>query len=141
MASASRALPPAPARAIDDRGAPRFGTYIGGLGSVGLSELAEEWRRGPLYRLRHHKSWRWCMVATDEILVAFALLDARYASNAFAFAVDLAARTPLVDRTALGLPRLSVRVGDRPGEGSEARFAAQGLRRSEERRVGKECRL
>ncbi len=68
------------------------------------------------------------MVANAQVMVALALLDAGYATNAFLFAVDLATRSLLVDRTALGLPRMSGRVGDRPNEGSDARFSAQGLR-------------
>ncbi len=76
------------------------------------------------------------MVANAEIMVALVLLDAGYATNAFVFAVDLGTRRLLIDRTALGLPRVSVRVGDRPNEGSDARFSAQGLRLAISRGVG-----
>ena len=137
MTIADRALPATPDRAIDSEGAPRFGTYLGPLDAVGIAHLGGEWRRGALYRLKHHKSWRWCMLANAEVMVAFALVDVGYATNAFLFAVDLAARRMLVDRTALGLPRLSVKVGDRPNEGSTARFAAQGLRLTVSRTIGR----
>src|SRR2546428_3786296 len=123
------ALPPTPMRAGDERGTPRFGAFSGELADASLTSLAGPWRRGRLYRLMHGKSWRWGMAGNDRVLVAFALVDASYAANAFVFAVDLAARRVLADRTALGTP-LGVHVGDAPNEGTAARFAGGGMRMS-----------
>lgn len=120
-------LAPVPRAAVADDGTPRFGSYAGMIESAGLANLRGTWARGPLYRFTHHKSWRWGMAADARVMVAFALVDVGYAANAFLFVVDLQARRMLVDRTALGLPFVSVRIGERPNDGSDARFDGGGL--------------
>lgn len=118
--------PPAPDSAVDDLGAPRFGVYQGWLGRVGFDRLNGPYRRGWLYRLAHAKKWQWVMVSTCDLIAGVAIVDLGYAANAFAFAADLPGRRMLVDESFLGLPRLSVKVGDRPGEGAEATFRGPG---------------
>lgn len=127
MKDAPPSLAPVPRSAVGADGSPRFGSYAGPIESAGLADLRGTWARGPLYRLTHHKSWRWGMAADARMMVAFALVDVGYAANAFLFVVDLKERRMLVDRTALGLPLLSVRVGERPNGGSDARFDGGGL--------------
>lgn len=127
LAESRAALLATPTGIADELGAPRFGAYAGELARADLGMLRGSWRRGPVYRLTHHKSWRWYMVASREVLVAFALVDAGFAANGFVLAVDLTERRVLVDRGVLGIPGLSVHVGDHPNEGTRARFAARGM--------------
>ncbi|HEV8536001.1 MAG TPA: DUF2804 domain-containing protein [Candidatus Limnocylindria bacterium] len=103
-----------PASVVDANGEPRFGLYRGAPERVDLERLAGKYGRGALYRFAHRKRWRWAMVATPRVLVAFAIADLSYAANAFVLAADVDERKVLIDRGFLGLPRLSVAVGDRP---------------------------
>jgi hypothetical protein len=65
-------------------------------------------------------------------------VDLTYTSNAFAVAVDLQSKKVLFDGGYLGLPGPLAKVGDRPGEGLEARFRTLGARLSCERTLGRE---
>jgi hypothetical protein len=118
-------LPQAPASVLEgDR--PRFGAYEGTIPSIDLAPLVPGALRGRLARLTRLKRWQYAMITTDEVLIAVAIADLGYASNAFAFAVDRSG--VLVDRTFLGLPRLSAHINTHPGQGARARFSAPGVR-------------
>src|SRR5207237_9483083 len=109
---------PVPAAAIDPiTGAPRFGSYRGGLPRVDLGALAG----GTLQRIARHKRWLYVMIASDELLVAMAVVRLGYAANAFAYALDRRTQRMRVARSAIG-PTLACDVGDRGGEGAFARF-------------------
>jgi hypothetical protein len=127
VAAVQTSLPPAPFSAIDERGEPRFGAYAGTTGPVDLTALRGEYARGWFYRLAHLKKWRWVMVATPEVMAAFAIVDVSYAANGFLFAADLAAKRVLTDASALGIPGLTAEVGADPDEGGHERFRAFGL--------------
>jgi hypothetical protein len=117
-------LPVAPESPLDldgPRPTPRFGTYRGSARSVDLSPLAAD-RRDRVQSWVRLKRWQYAIVATEEVLVAWAVVDLNYASNAFVFAVDLRESTRIFDRGFLGLPALSARVGDRPADGARSRF-------------------
>ncbi len=125
-----------PPSVVDERGAPRFGTYLGPLERVDLSGLRGRWRRGALHRLTHRKKWLWFMIATPQVAVASAVVDASYAANGFLIAADLEARTLRCDRGALGVPWISVGVADRANEGADARFTWPGLNIRASRKPG-----
>ena len=121
-------LPEVPPRVADATGAPRFGTYAGELASATLSELSGHWQLDRPTRLLRHKKWHYQLVATPEVLAAYAVVDVGYASNAFLVAVDLSTGRPLVDEGFVGPPRSRlVHVTDAPASGLEARFRLPGL--------------
>jgi hypothetical protein len=117
------ALPPAPATLLDGQ-QPRFGTYAGAFGEIDLKRLSGTGAKGRFHRLTKLKRWQYTMIATDAITLAYAIVDVGYAANAFIFAADR--ERILVDRSFLGIPRVSVSVGDRPADGARARFKARG---------------
>jgi hypothetical protein len=122
------AFPPAPAEPFEPGGAPRFGAYEGTFAAVDPSRRHTP---GPLSRLRRaatEKRWQYGVVATNDVLAAFAVVDLGYASNAFVFAVDLANGGLLSDASFLGVPGLSAHVGDAPWDGLDASFGAGGGR-------------
>jgi hypothetical protein len=125
-----------PPSVIDESGAPRFGKYLGPIGLVDLSGLRGGWRRGALYRYTHRKKWLWFMIATPQVAVASAVVDASYAANGFLIAADLEKRTLRCDRGALGVPWISVAVADRANEGADARFTWPGLNIRASRKPG-----
>lgn len=119
-------LPPAPHEAAEPDGTPRFGTYHGSFDRIDWSRRAGSGLKGFARRLARQKRWQYGIVATPELLVAFAVVDVGYASNAFLFASDLQAGRLLCDHSFLGIPRLFTHVGDRPGDGADVRFEAPG---------------
>ena len=125
-----------PPSVVDESGAPRFGTYAGPIERVDLSGLRGRWRRGALHRLTHRKKWLWFMIATPQVAVASAVVDASYAANGFLIAADLETRALRCDRGALGVPWISVGVADRPNEGADARFTSPGLNIRASRKPG-----
>lgn len=126
--TADPSLPDAPPDLADEAGRPRFGKYRGSLPRVDLAAVAPAFRPGGWVAWARRKRWAFCTVATPEVLLGFAAVDLGYAANGFVYAVDLREGEHVVDHTAMALPGLGVRVGDRPGEGFEARFAGGGIR-------------
>jgi hypothetical protein len=126
-------LPACPATLEDTGGAPRFGTYEGGLDTVDLSRLRGAFQPNRLGRAAMHKKWQYAFVATPEVAALMAVVDVGYASNAFVLAIDLKSGALLCDETVLGPPRPLVRVSDHPGAGLAVKLH-QGLRRFDVRR-------
>ncbi len=116
------ALPQAPSSIVDDAGAPRFGTYQGGLESIELEKLADEYRPALGLRLMRHKRWLYSFIATNEVIAVQSVADLSYTSNAFAFVVDLQQKKVLVDESYLGLPGPLSSVSPQPGTGLSVRF-------------------
>ncbi len=121
MASPSK-LPPAPPSVEDAGGAPRFGTYQGGLDVVDLSRLRGSYQPNRVDRLRMHKKWLYGFIATREVAALFAVVDLGYSSNAFALALDFATGRVMTDVGVLGLPAPLVKVNDHPGAGLDVDF-------------------
>jgi hypothetical protein len=115
-------LPPAPPSIEDAGGAPRFGTFQGGLDVVDLSRLRGSYQPNRVDRLRMHKKWVYGFIATREVATLFAVVDVGYSSNAFALALDYASGQVLADAGMLGPPRPLVTVNDHPGAGLEVEF-------------------
>lgn len=122
MVSPLRKLPPAPPSIEDAGGAPRFGTYQGGLDVVDLSRLRGSYQPNRVDRLRMHKKWLYGFIATREVATLFAVVDVGYSSNAFALALDFATGRVLADAGVIGPPRPLVKVNDHPGAGLDVAF-------------------
>ena len=121
--AAATRLPPAPAE-VHDGSALRPGTYEGSFGRVDLAPLLPG-LGGRLRRITQRKRWQWTSIATEEVIVSFAIVDAGYASNAFVLVVDRSSGRSLADRSWLGTPR-SVSVNEHPGAGARSWFRARG---------------
>lgn len=124
--SSSSALPATPVDVLDPGGAPRYGAYLGSMGNVDLSRRAAGGAAGKLRHFLRRKHWVYGIVAGPEVLAAFAIVDLGYASNAFAFVVDLASGRTVADVSFLGVPGVSAKVVPRPGDGANATFVAPG---------------
>lgn len=133
-----RELPSCPPTLADAGGAPRYGTYEGGLEVARFSELKGAYAPGPLERLRSHKKWAYGFIATREVATFFAVVDVNYSSNAFAMAVDLTTDQVLADASFLGPPRPLTRVSDHPGPGLEVSFRRPGATLQASRPFGDE---
>lgn len=129
-------LPACPATVEDGEGAPRFGTYQGGLDSASLSSLTGRSQLGRIGRLRSHKKWLYTFIATREVAALFAVVDVNYTSNAFVMAVDLTTKRVLVDESYLGPPRPLTTVSDHPNIGLEVAFRRPGVSFAAERTAG-----
>jgi hypothetical protein len=127
---ASMGLPPAPECIPDAPGNPCFGTYAGELGSVHLAALrpphgVARWKL-PLRR----KAWVYTLVTTRDVILATAVVDLGYASNAFLTVIDLREKRALVDFRALGPGFGFGAVNDSPARGLQAHFRTAGARLS-----------
>jgi hypothetical protein len=119
-------LPACPDTVHDAEGAPRFGTYRGGLATLSLEGLRGRFQPGRIGRFRAHKKWQYAFVATREVAVLYAVVDVNYTSNAFVMAVDLGTKAVLADESFLGPPRPLVRVSDQPNIGLDISFRRPG---------------
>lgn len=118
-------LAPAPREVLDAEASPRWGTFHGSFRSVDWSARLTG-LRGLVRRVARRKRWVWGGIATREVYAAFAIVDVGYASNAFAFVVDLQRGELLADHSFLGRPGAGARVGDRPGDGGRFEFIGSG---------------
>jgi hypothetical protein len=122
------ALPPAPERIPDAAGRPCLGTYQGDIGRVRLEAL-EPPEGVPRWKLPfRRKAWVYALVTTPEVIVATAVVDLGYASNAFLTVVDLREKRALLDFGTVGLPAPFASVNDRPARGMRAHFRTAGVR-------------
>lgn len=120
-------LAPAPGEVLDLDASPRLGTFHGSFRTVDWGARLTG-LKGLVRRVARRKRWVWAGIATKEVYVAFAIVDVGYASNAFAFVVDLQRGALLSEHSFLGRPGAGARVGDRPGEGARFEFAGVGGR-------------
>ena len=126
--NAPQPLPEVPPSVADATGAPCFGTWAGELPSASLGGLTGHWQLDRPTRLLRHKKWHYQLLATEEVVAAYAVVDAGYASNAFLVAVELATGRPLVDVGRVGPPRSRfAHVGDAPATGLDCSFRLPGL--------------
>lgn len=131
-------LPPCPPSLVDAGGAPRYGTWQGGLETVRFDALKGAYSPGAVERFTRHKKWLYGFVATREVATFFAVVDVNYSSNAFAMAVDLSTNAVLADVGFLGPPRPLTTVNDAPGAGLEVSFRVPGAKISAKRPFGDE---
>jgi hypothetical protein len=118
-----------PTDLVDASGMPRCGAYEGPLGEVRLEGLRDPRLRRALWRRTHLKRWMYVVVASEQHLVAAAVVHLGYLANAFVLALDRRARTMLLDRSSFTLAALA-RVGPKCEEGCDVRFRGPGARLS-----------
>ena len=119
-------LPSVPSSWVDSHGTPRYGTYAGELPEMSLAALGPSLSPGFPNAILRRKRWHYTLIGTPEVLVVMAIADVGYAANGFLAAVDLAARSKLLDVSYLGLPGPLARVGDHPGPGLSAEIWGAG---------------
>ncbi len=111
-------------------GAPLFGTWRGSVLDASLDGLSPPFARGMLGRKRVEKKWVYTLVATDELFLCLAIIDAGFLHSAFLGLFNRKARTLLADKSVV-LPGLlgRVKVSEQPGS-LYARIAAPGTNAS-----------
>ncbi len=109
-----------PPRSIIDpaTSAPAAGAFLGDLPEVDLSPLG----MSRLFRFTHRKRWSFATIATDDLLIALAVVHLGYALKGFVFAFDGRAGSLRVDRSFIGPTALGF-VGNVAGAGACARMA------------------
>ncbi|MGE5047530.1 MAG: DUF2804 domain-containing protein [Deltaproteobacteria bacterium] len=112
-------LSAAPERLLDGDGVPRFGLYAGAIADAGLAALKDA--PGLVQRRLMEKRWQYVFVATPEMMLALAVIDAGYLSSGICAVFDRGSRRLLVDENPV-LPPLCAQVGDSPGKGLSARL-------------------
>ena len=131
-------LPASPASILDAQGEPRWGAYSGPLPPLDLDPFAR--RQGLLAENLRRKRWIYAAIATERLFIGMAISDLRYAANAFLFVAEVGpGGRMLADFSAIGVPRLGCRVGDRPEEGCDAWFRSPTARLSFHRPRGSSC--
>ena len=113
-------LPVIPSSFVDSEGFPRFGTYEGSLPEVNLHRLAGRYHVSRLRHLVKNKRWQYVLVATHEVLAMFAIVDLKYAANAFVCVIDLAQKKVVADETCVVAAGPWAHVNRRPGAGLSA---------------------
>lgn len=117
-----------PNSVVDSRGVPRFGTFRGELPAVdigGLRDLFQptRWQWGI-----RRKRWHFSMIATDEVLLCHAVVDAGFVGQSFIYAVDLYEERAVMSQRFVGAPGVQATVNDHPGGGHRSSFRAPGAR-------------
>lgn len=133
-------MPAAPSAAIAPSGEPVHGAFVGSLEEVGLQRAVLPGLGGRLRRLLQRKRWTYVFAASEEAMVAAAVVEAGWFAAGFAWVLDRSLGSMAVDLSAAGLPGLNARVDDRVGDGASARFSGLGLRIEIVRREGR-CEL
>jgi hypothetical protein len=122
MPQPDEALAPAPENPLDSSGQPRWGAYRGSVGPVDLTSLEGNGWRAKLRHVTQLKKWQFAMITTPEVIVSFVMADLGYATNGFCFAADRAKHRLMFDHGVLGMPGLSILVGNQPGAGARSWF-------------------
>ena len=118
--------PSAPAidRVVDEHGEPLLGTYFAPLARVDLANTRK--RVGQLVAFSMRKRWFYVAIATDDLWIGAAIVDAGYATQAFVFAASPTGKM-LCDLSWLGPPKIGARVGSYPEEGTDVWFRQPGI--------------
>ena len=117
-----------PNRVVSDAGVPQFGSYRGELPGVAFDGLGGEFHVAPwMWRLRR-KRWQYSLAVTQDLLMAQAVVDGRYFSQAFFYAVDLREERVVGKASFVGAPDVQGVVNDFPGAQHFSRFRAPGAR-------------
>jgi hypothetical protein len=105
---------------------PQVGAYHGSFPEIDLRPRLGDGLARRIKTVFKLKRWHYGMIATPEVCVSFAVIDAGLAGNAFVFVSELEAGRLVADRSRLGPPGLSMTANDRPGQGAHARFDLPG---------------
>jgi hypothetical protein len=93
---------------FDGAGEPQLGSFRGALPSGDLAPVRT--KLGPVRALASEKAWVYGIIASDDVLASFAIVDVGYANNAFLYVADPRGALRARD-SALGIPRVSAHVG------------------------------
>lgn len=117
-----QSLPVAPKSVLDETGHPNYGSFHGAIPKVDWSGLVATLRKDPVTSFLRHRRWVYAMAATDEILVAVAVMDAGATGTAFTMVTDLKTGEVIADSSRPGATGPLVHVSDEPGEGLLASY-------------------
>jgi len=130
-----RSLPRAPARVVE-AGSPIAGAWAGAVRDASFSGLSAEYARGFLERRLVEKRWQALFVATREVMLSFAIVDAGYLSSGILSVFDRGARRLLIDSHPV-LPPLLAWISDEPNDGLRALLTGPRLSARIERSGGR----
>lgn len=118
-------LPSAPSSLAGDDGAPRMGLYAGAIADSDFAKL----REAPSFLERRliEKTWQYACVATQEMMLAMAIVDTGYLASGFCAVFDRGSRRLLANENPV-LPPMAARVDPR-----SARLTGPGIRARIER--------
>ncbi|MFN8126297.1 MAG: DUF2804 domain-containing protein [Candidatus Nanopelagicales bacterium] len=121
------AVPPpvAPAILLPD-GTPEFGVYSGIPVEIDYSDLTGPWTRNAMSRFLRHKRWLYVFVATDEIVLISAIVDAGPTGTGFIMITDRATGEVLADASRPGGAGPLTGVGDSPVVGHRSHYTMPG---------------
>lgn len=117
-AACPRPLPPAPDRLVVS-GAPVEGTWAGAVREAGFGGLSGEYAHGFLGRRLVEKRWQALFLATPQVMISLAIVDAGYLSSGILSVFDRGARRMLIDSNPV-LPPLFAWVAEEPNDGMRA---------------------
>jgi len=130
-----RALAVAPPRIVE-AGSPIEGTWSGVIGDASFGRLAGEWGRGFLDKRLVEKRWQALFLATPEVMLSFAVVDAGYLSSGILCVFDRGSRRTLIDSHPV-LPPLLSWITDEPNDGMRANLTGPRLSARFERSGGR----
>lgn len=119
-------IPKAGKTVIDGLGVPVFGARQGAVDHVDWSGLAEEFRPGPMTSFLRHKRWVYVTAATDQLLLALAVVDGGSSGTAFCMITDLQTGETIADSSRPGGTGPLVSVSDAPLDGLQASYRLPG---------------
>jgi hypothetical protein len=130
-----RALSAAPPRVVE-AGAPIEGTWSGAIADASFARLTGEWGRGFFDKRLVEKRWAAMFVATPDVMLSFAIVDAGYLSSGILCVFDRGSRRTLIDSHPV-LPPLLATITDEPNDGMRATLAGPRLSARFERSGGR----
>lgn len=128
-------LPKAP-ETLASGGNPIEGLFAGSVGDARFSQLGGAYAASFLQRRLIEKKWQYVFVATGEMMLSLALVDAGYLSSGICAVFDRGARRLLVNENPV-LPSPCALIGEAPGEGMSARLVGPGIRARMQRSGGR----
>jgi hypothetical protein len=124
--AAAAPLPPAPDAVLGPDGTPRLGAYLGVPARIGLRGLAAPYRRGAVQNFLRHKRWMYAFAATEELVIAAAIVDAGPTGTSFVMVTDRTSGRVVADASRPGAVRPLVGLNDHPQDGFRAHYYAPG---------------
>jgi hypothetical protein len=125
-AAALPAIQDLPDQLVDEAGNPNFGIFRGIPELVDLSELSDPYARNRMGQFLRHKRWIYIFAATDEVIIAGAVVDAGPSGTGFLMVTDRATGEVIADVSRPGGTRPLVRVGNKPLAGHESQYLFAG---------------
>lgn len=122
----NRPLPDLAGGILTDDGTPRFGVHRGIPASFDYTGLPRPYARNRIASFLRHKRWTYVFVATDEVIVVAAIVNAGPTGTGFLMATDRATGEVLADVSRPGGAGPLVSTNDRPTAGHRAHYVLPG---------------